>query len=191
MKRLLPLLILGAAAIATAANAADDTDSKSVDISGSVSNLCVLGTPSQASIDLGELIDTTGARVGKLTTISDQQVSLPGSFCNFAGSALTVSATAVLASDTSPVQTGFARAVNYEADASGWTTGGTSTTTSASADGSTPTSETTGDTQGNPRLADIDLTLTSFSVPSDLLLVAGGYAGSVTITLAPAAQVPD
>lgn len=190
MKRLWILAVL-ASGVAGAALAQDNTDSETVPITGNVSQLCVLGDPSQASIDLGELIDTSGARIGRLTTIANQQVSLPGSFCNFAGSAVTVSATALLANDTSAVQTGFARAVNFTATASGWASSDAETSTGASADGSTPTSETTGATQDTPLLNDIELALSAFSVPGDNLLVSGGYNGSVTITLAPAAGQED
>lgn len=185
MKRLLALSLVAAAFAAPAF--AQDTDSETVDISGSVSALCVLGAPSESSIDLGELVDTSGVRVGRLTTISNQSVTLPGSFCNFAGSSVTVSATALTAADTSAVQTGFARAVNFTATASGWASADTAATTAASADGSDPTEEVTGDTQSTPLLNDIELELSAFAVPSDNLLVSGGYAGSVTITLAPAA----
>jgi hypothetical protein len=170
---------------------AQDSDQETVQIGGQVAPLCILGTPSQAMVDLGQLIDTSGPRVGKLTTISNRTITMPGSFCNYANSAITVDATALVAADMSTPQAGFARAVNFNAAASGWATPDASATTAASAAGASPTASNTGGTQPTPRLNDVTLTLSAFSVPSDLLLVAGGYTGQVVITLGPAAGNPQ
>lgn len=182
--RLIPmLLVLAAPCVANA----QDSDSETVPINGTVSRLCVLGSPSEAAVNLGELINVSGARVGRLAALSQRTVTLPGSFCNFAGSSVSVSATALVAADPSAVQTGFARAVNYAATLSNWTPTAAAATTAASDAGAGPTISTTGATQGAPRLADLSLTLNGFSVPSDRLLVSGTYSGQVVITLGPAA----
>jgi hypothetical protein len=180
------LLLLAALAAAPATvQAQSNTDEAKVSIEGNVASLCVLGAPSQSSIDLGSLAATSGTRVGKLATLTTQQVTLPGSFCNFAGTALTVSADALVAADDSATQDGFARAVNYTSTVSNWATSAATVTTTATAAGATPSAQASGGTQSAPKLTDLTLSLSSFSVPSDRLLVAGGYTGSVTITLGP------
>ena len=185
IRRLIPALLLMATPCVAMAQ---DSDTETVPITGTVARICVLGTPSQTNIDLGGLINVSGPRVGRLAVITPRSVNLPGSFCNFAGSALTVSATALVAADASALQTGFARAVNYTATTTGWTTPGTAAATAATEAGASPTTASTGATQPAPRLADLTLTLASYAVPSDRLLVAGAYSGQVVITLAPVAS---
>jgi hypothetical protein len=178
--------IAASLSLSTGAHAqATDSDQEAVAISGRVASICLLGTPTASLIDLGQLINTSGTRVGKLTTISNRTVTMPGSFCNYANSKITVDASALLAADTSAPQAGFARALNYNATVSGWAVTNASATTAASAAGGTPNASGAGGTQPTPKLADVTLTLSAYAVPSDLLLVAGGYTGNVTITLGP------
>jgi hypothetical protein len=180
-------IALALAGLALASPAfAQDSDSETVNVGGQVAPLCILGTPSQTAIDLGQLVDVSGTRVGRLTTIANRTVSMPASFCNYANSAIRVDATALIGSDTSTPPTGFARAVNYGATVSGWAATDAAATTAATAAGTNPTTTATGGTQPAPKIADVTLTLNSFSVPSDVLLVAGNYSGQVVITLGPA-----
>lgn len=166
-----------------------DTAQQTVDVGGTVANLCILGTPSQASINVGQMVDTSTANVGKITTIGDQTVTLPGSFCNFAGTHLTVTADALLAQDTSTVQPGFSRAVNFTSTVTTWANTPPVVTTAANLNGGTPEATGSGGDQGAPKLTDLTLTLSQFHTGGgdNLLLVAGGYTGSVTITLGPSA----
>jgi hypothetical protein len=166
---------------------AQDSDQENVQIGGQVAPLCILGTPSQSTVNLGQLVDTSGPRVGKLTTISNRVITMPGSFCNYANSAITVDATALRAADTATPQPGFARAVNFNAAVSGWAPTNASATTAASVAGANPTASNIGGTQPTPKLNDVTLTLSAYAVPSDLLLVAGAYTGVVVVTLGPAA----
>lgn len=183
MKAIAAFALVAAAFAAPAmAQSSDDAD---VPITGTVAQVCSLGAPSQASIALGQLINTSGVRVGRLAAIPAQSVSLPNSFCNFAGSSVSVSATAVISTDGSPVQSGFSRAVNYVAGVAGWASAPTSVATSATASGGSPTATAAGGVQPTPRLGDLTLTLNGFSVPSDALLTSGAYAGQITITLGP------
>lgn len=187
---LVPAVTAMAAAIAAPsamAQTASDTDSADVAINGYVSPLCILGDPTPATVDLGQLIEMSGARVGRIRAIPAQNVNLPDSFCNFAGSTVSISANALLSAGTSTPPAGFARAVNLTATASGWASADSSATTSASADGSPPTASGTGGTQPLPNLADIGVQLSGFTVPGDALLVADTYSGVVTVTLGPAA----
>lgn len=178
-------IVAGLALMAPAMALAANSDSKTVGVAGNVANLCVLGAPTPAAVDVGQMAATSGARVGKITTIAGQNVTLPGSFCNFAGTHLTVSATALVAADGSAVQAGFARAVNYTATVNNWAGTAAAVTTTATAAGGTPTASGTGGNQAAPKLSDLGLVLSAFTAPSDNLLVAGGYSGSVTITLGP------
>lgn len=186
MKSRILLVAALAAAPAAVANAQSSADQEQVGVEGFVASLCVLGPPSRTSIDLGQLAAMSGARVGRIAPLASQHVTLPGSFCNFAGTALTVSADALVASDAAPVQPGFARAVNYISTIGNWAVVPATVATGASAGGTSPSAEAAGGTQPSPKIADLDLQLSGFSVPSDLLLVAGAYSGSVTITLGPA-----
>ena len=165
---------------------AQNSDTKSVTVGGQVAPLCILGTPSQSSINLGQLIDVSGTRVGRLAAITNRTVSMPQSFCNYANSAIRVDATALTGSDTSTPPSGFARAVNFGATVSGWATANAAATTVATAAGTSPTANGTGGTQPTPKLGDVTLTLASFSVPSDALLISGNYSGLVVVTLGPA-----
>jgi hypothetical protein len=170
---------------------ADDTDTANVAVNGNVAPLCVLGPPDPATVDLGQMVATSGTRIGRIAVLSNQVVNLPGSFCNFAGSAIDVTVTALVATDASTLQPGFARAVNYTANVDNWAATTASATSSASANGSNPTTTSTGATQPLPKIADLSVTLSAFTVPSDALLIAGSYQGAVVVTLGPAAGGGD
>jgi type 1 fimbria pilin len=187
MSMKLPLILAAAFAAASGPAYAQalNSDNGDVAISGQVASLCILGAPSESAIDLGQMIATSGTRVGKIAPLGSQQVTLLGSFCNFAGTSLKVSAQALVANDSATLESGFARAVNYKAEVSNWAATSASATTEATAGGATPLKEALGGTQATPKLADLTLSLSNFTVPSDLLLIAGGYNGVVTITLGP------
>ena len=187
MKKLLFAALPLLASATPALSQATDTDSADVEVTGRVAPLCILGTPSQASVDLGQMAATSGTRVGRIAALGDQDVTLPGSFCNFAGSALSVTATALTGDSAGDTPDGFARAVNFTATGSGWASGETIVTTAAARDGSGPTDSGTGVTQPLPRLADIAISLSDFAAPEDALLLADTYTGLVTVTLGPAA----
>lgn len=186
-----PLLtaIVGAAALSAAAPAVAQAapDEGEVAIDGSVAPLCILGDPNPALVDLGILINTSGTRIGKIRTIANQNVLLANSFCNFAGSVVTITANAMLRTDPTPPPASFARAVNYTATASGWTSNDASVTTSALANGANPSASGTGATQPLPKFANIGVQLSNFTAPGDAFLVAGDYTGSVIVTLGPTA----
>lgn len=176
-----------AALPAVAMAQATDTDTANVAIDGRVASLCILGDPTPATVDLGQMAATSGTRVGKIAVLPSQTVTLPGSFCNFAGSALRVDATALVSTDASAPPAGFVKAVNYTATASGWAASDAVATTAALADGTSPTASGTGATQPLPNIADIQVALSSFTTPGDAILVAGDYSGAVVVTLGPAA----
>lgn len=184
------LVALAAAALPAAAMA-QSTETGTVAVEGSVRPVCILGDPNPALVNLGQLSASSGPRTGRIAVIPSQTVILPASYCNFAGSVVTVSATALTSSDTSAPQPGFARAVNYTATATGWASGASAATTAALRDGSSATANGAGATQPLPRIADISLTLSAFTAPGDLILVAGNYSGTVVVTLGPAAVMNE
>lgn len=178
-------LILLAAFPATAI--AQTTETGTVAVEGQVRPVCILGNPNPALVDLGQLSASSGPRTGRIAVIAPRTITLPASYCNFAGSVVSVRATALTSSDTSAPQPGFSRAVNYTATATNWASGGSTATTAALANGTVPTASGAGATQPLPKVADISLTLSSFTAPGDLILVAGNYSGTVVVTLGPAA----
>lgn len=179
----LPLLALAAPA---AAQESADTATGQVAVTGTVARLCILGEPSRAVVDLGQMIATSGTGAGRIAALPVQSVNLPGSFCNFAGSNLGVTASALVGNPGTP-PAGFARAVNYTATASGWATQNAVATSAAAADGTSPDASGTGGTQNAAKLADIAVELSNFTVPGNALLLSGNYNGLVTITLGPVA----
>jgi hypothetical protein len=187
VKRLI-LPLLAAIALPGIAHGQTVTDTATGDVAvgGTVAQLCMLGTPTPAPVDLGQLAATSGTRVGRIAAIAPRTVTLAGSFCNFAGSAITVTATALVNNDATPAPTGFARAVNYTAEVTNWTSGASTVTTGATAGGGTPSASSVGATQGAPKIADLTVNLSNFTAPSDSLLTAGSYSGLVVVTLGPA-----
>ncbi|KHK93550.1 hypothetical protein [Novosphingobium malaysiense] len=185
MRKLTGLCAVVLAAVPATAFA-EVSDTGNVAIDGRVASICILGDPSSATVDLGQMAATSGSRAGRIDTLAAQTVNLPGSFCNFAGSAVTVDAVALVSNDASPLQAGFARAVNFTARATGWATGDAAATTAALGDGTGASASGTGTTQPLPKIADIGVTLSEFTVPGDSLLVAGSYSGTVVVTLGPA-----
>ena len=178
-------ILLGLALAATSPAAAQTAASGETDVIGSVADHCVLGAPSPAAVDLGQISSTSGARAGRLDAIANQVVSLPNSFCNFGGTRISIASSALVADDASPLQPGFARAVNFTSTVSAWGSADATATTAAAANGGSPAATGDGGVQATPSRADLSLVLSAFSAPGDFYLVAGPYQGSVTITLGP------
>lgn len=190
-KRLISVLgglALLSPASAFAAGPATNTATADVPVIGRVASLCVLGTPSSSEINLGQMATTSGARVGRIATLTAAPVAIDGSFCNFGGTRLTVDASAMANLDDGGAapQANFARAVNYTATVGSWAATDAAVTTAAATDGSSANASGFGGTLGVPKLASLSLTVSNFAVPSDALLVAGNYRGLVRITLGPA-----
>ena len=178
-------LILGLTITAFAPAAVAQTDAGQAAVTGSVANVCVLGAPSPAAINLGQISSTSGARAGKLDTIAAQTVSLPASWCNFGGTRISISSTALLAADVTPPPPGFTRAVNFTSSVSAWGSSNAQVTTNAAANGASPTSTGASGVQADPRATNLSLQLSQFAAPGDGFLVTGSYSGSVTVTLGP------
>jgi hypothetical protein len=186
MKTLICTSILTFAALPAAAWA-QVGDTGTVAIDGRVAPLCILGDPAPAQVDLGLIAATAGTRAGRIAVLPPRAVTLPASFCNFAGSVVRIDASALLATDSSSPQPGFARAVNFTAAATGWASGSALAATAALGNGTAPTGSGTSTIQPLPQIADIAVTLSDFTVPGDHLLVAGTYQGLVVVTLGAAA----
>ena len=181
------LSLIGAMVLSASAAAAqaEPTDTGEVGVHGTVAGLCILGKPSRASIDLGKMAAASGTRVGRIASLPSQTVELPGSFCNFAGTAISIRAEALVGDDVSTLQPGFARAVNFKSTVTDWAATAPVVTTTATASGSSPSAYGTGGTHPAAKVADLTMTLSDFAVPSDALLVSGAYNGRITITLGP------
>jgi hypothetical protein len=160
-----------------------DTARGSVDVVGDVTRLCSMGLPTPSPVNIGQMVNTGGVRAGQLAAIVNQSVSLPNTFCNYAGTRLTVNADALLTPSTTA--TGFTKAVNYQAAVAGWGAGVASVSTGAAADGSTPSAAGLGSVVAAPRISDLTLTFSGFNAPADLRPVAGAYRGTVTIVVGP------
>jgi hypothetical protein len=177
---------LAATALALAAcmGAADvraqDVARGSVSLDASVGRLCVLGAPSPAGVALGQISASSGASLGRLATIPARTVQLPGSFCNYAGAALAISASP-LAVTSGVAQAGFAGTVNYTCTISAW--GATAATVRTSAQSATGTG--TSSTSTVPKETDLTLVMSDFASQTDDLLQPGAYLALVTITLGP------
>lgn len=187
MKQTVGLSALAFLLTAAPAAAQSNTATGNVAIDGQVRSVCILGDPNPALVNLGQISAASGPRTGRIDTIAPRTVTLPASFCNFAGSVVHVTTTAMTSSDATSPQAGFTRAVNYTATASGWASGSTAATSIALRDGTSPSATGTGVSQPLPKIADISVTLSSFTTPGDLILVAGNYSGNVVVTLGPAA----
>lgn len=160
-----------------------------VQMIGSVAPVCVLAEPSERVIDLGTLIDTSGPRIGRMAALAPRQVTMPGSFCNYANTTVTIEASAMTEQTGAAINTGFSRAVNYRVEVSPWAAIEADLLTAAAADGSGAAGIATSATQPLPQVSDLTMELSDFAAPSDALLVAGEYSGLITVTLGPATQM--
>jgi hypothetical protein len=172
-------LALAASLAATSARAQQPARGN-VGLDAQVSRVCVLGEPSPAGLALGQISEASGNRVGRLATIAAQTILLPGTFCNYGGAALAISASP-LAVTSGVAQAGFTGAVDYTCSISAW--GATAATvrtsaTNAAGDGTSATSAA-------PKATDLTLVVSDFATATDDLLQPGAYLALVTITLGP------
>jgi len=159
---------------------AQDVARGNVSLGAEVGRLCVLGAPSPAGVALGQISASSGASLGRLAAIPAQTVQLPGSFCNYAGAALAITASP-LAVTSGVAQAGFAGTVNYTCTISAW--GATAATVRTSAQSATGTG--TSSTSTVPKETDLTLVMSDFASQTDDLLQPGAYLALVTITLGP------
>ena len=188
MKTTVPLLALALASIPSVllAQSAGESDEGEVQVIGTVTPLCVLGEPSDSVIDLGTLINLSGPRVGRTAAIAPRQVTMPNSFCNYSNTMISISASALVEQGGTPVNAGFARALNYAVTVTPWASSDALLQTDAAADGSGAPGLANSSSQPLPRLSDLTMELSGFAAPSDALLVAGDYSGLIVVTLGPA-----
>lgn len=177
MKKYL-LSVLPLALAAMPASAQDSTGTVTID--GSVASRCLFTTPS-AVISLGELaVSGATTAAGRLDTakVDGQAATLVG-WCNNAAAGMTVEAFPLLNSLTAA--SGFTNRVDF-----------TATATANGADASDDTLVAGGGTTAAVGMftGDVDVTLSDSSAPSDDLLVAGDYDGSVEVTLTPVFTPP-
>lgn len=178
-------LLMAAAATVIAVTPAMAQQESNTTLNASLGNLCVLGAPSVSSIALGTLIETTGQNAGRLRAIPNQSVTIPGAYCNYGNHKLTVAVTA-LSTGTGTPPNSFSRAVNFNAQAAGWS-GPVSVTTGATRAAANPTNSDVV-TSSAPYAGDVSVTLSNFTNPglaANPYLITGTYSGSVLVTLGP------
>ncbi|MBI1684317.1 hypothetical protein [Caulobacter hibisci] len=169
---------LGALAAATGAYAQDPVQG-TVGMDAQVAQVCVLGTPTPGALALGQISEASGTRVGRLATIASQSIQLPGTFCNYAGAALAITASPLAVTTTT--QAGFVGSVDYTCTISAW--GATSATVRTSATNASGVGSPS--TNAAPQETDLTLVVSDFATASDDLLQPGAYLALVTITLGP------
>lgn len=174
---MLKKLLLGTvplALVATPAFAATGSDTGTVAINGTVAARCLFTLPS-ATINLNELAQSgTSTAAGTLNTsvVDGRSVTLAG-WCNSTAATMTVQATPLV--NTASAATGFTNTVNYLA--------------TATANGISATASSTSATAGAPANVNMftgDITVGLSESAATGLLVAGDYAGTITVTLSPA-----
>ncbi|TCS13147.1 hypothetical protein [Caulobacter sp. BK020] len=175
-----------AASLAGTSARAQDPARGNVGLDAQVSRVCMLGEPNPAGLALGQISEASGARVGRLAPIAAQTIQLPGTFCNYGGAALAISASP-LAVTSGVAQAGFTGAVNYTCSIGAW--GATAATvrtsaTNAAGDGVRSTSAA-------PKATDLTLVVSDFATAADDLLQPGTYLALVTITLGPDAGLTN
>lgn len=178
--RSLPLAVVLALGISTAAQAQSTTSTKSFTVTGNVPAMCAGGTivGGNGTFDLGVLADTT---TGLLRSdLSAPNKVITGSFCS-SRSTITVAATPMVAQNfTATPPSGFSRTVNYVATASGWTT------TAASFDTGAASNPAAVQTRATAFTGDITVGIAGFSTgggSGQRLVADTNYSGLVTVTL--------
>lgn len=169
-----PLLLIGVPALAQ-----DATGTVAID--GSVAGRCLFTTPN-ATISLGELAlagsDDNAGRLdaGKVNT---KNATLVG-WCNSAAAGISVEAFPLLNAASGGAN--FTNRVDYTASGAASSATATDTTLTTGAG----TTQSVGLFSGN-----VVVTLSAASAPSNALLVAGDYTGSVKVTLTPSFTPPS
>lgn len=158
---------------AVPAAAQDSTGTVAID--GSVAGRCLFTTPNQ-TISLGEMaLSGSSTSAGRLdtSTVNGENATLVG-WCNSSAAGMTVEAFPLL--NAASAATGFTNRVDFTATAAANAANGTDSSLVAGAG----TQVAVGMFTGN-----VVVTLSDASAPSDNLLVAGTYNGSVEVTLTP------
>lgn len=176
MRNVLSLAAIAALAIGAPAMAQDATGTVSID--GSVADRCLF-TTDNAVISVGELaLSGAGATAGRLDTtrLNGQARTLVG-WCNGTAATIKVEAQPLLnTAFTGTPPAGFDRRVDITATAQANNVSASDSSVSVGAGTTAAVGLFTGS---------IDVTLSNSSSPTNGLLVAGGYVGSVLVTLSP------
>ena len=160
------------------------SDSATLTVKGTVGSACHLGDLSSSQIDVGQLSNNPD---GTLAAISGTPgTTITGSWCN-TGSKITVVASPLVAQGFAGVPpSGFTKAVNYTASASGWGSASASAPTLGNTSGAESGSHSGSQTLNDPEANTIAVNLSSFSTPGsgDRLVADSDYEGTITVTLA-------
>lgn len=183
-RKLLMLAVAGGVVVGSYAAPCAASDSATITVKGTVGSACHLGDLSSSQIDVGQLSNNTD---GTLASINGSPATaITGSWCN-TGSKIIVVATPLVAQGFAGAPpSGFTKAVNYTASASGWGSAAADDTTLGDASGAESSSHSGSQTLNDPEANTITVSLSAFSTPSsgDRLVADSNYEGTITVTLA-------
>jgi hypothetical protein len=165
-------------------------NSATVTVKGTVGSACHLGDLSNGQIDVGQLSNSSD---GTLASIGGTPgTTITGSWCNTGSKISIVAAPLVAQSFAGTPPSGFTKAVNYTASATGWGSATASDTTLGNSSGAESSSHSGSQTLNDPEANTITVNLSAFSTPSagDRLVADGDYEGTITVTLATNAVSP-
>jgi hypothetical protein len=178
------LLLIAPLVLGLAGPALADPATATITVTGEVSGTCHLGTPSDATLSLGSLVNSADGTLNP--SIPNVSTTIPGSWCN-TGSIISVSATPLVAQGFSgSPPAGFTKAVNYTASASGWAGSAATFTTAGNTSGVvTGTPAPGSQTQADPAANVITVGLSAYASPSSTarLVADPHYQGVITVTL--------
>lgn len=183
-RKLLMLAVSGLVLAGPCASPGRADDSATVTVTGTVGSACHFGDLSSAQIDVGQLSNNTDGTLASISGTPDTTIT--GSWCN-TGSKITIVASPLVAQGYAGAPpSGFTKAVNYTASASGWGSTAASDTTLGNASGAESASHSGSQTMSDPEANTIAVSLSSFSTPGsgDRLVADSDYEGTITVTLA-------
>jgi len=183
-QKLLTLVVAGGILTGLCAAPCLAADSATITVKGTVGSACRLGDLSSSQIDLGQLSNNTD---GTLASISGTpSTTITGSWCNTGSKIIIVASPLVAQGFAGAPSSGFTKAVNYTASASGWGSAIASDTTLGNSSGAESTSHSGSQTLNDPEANAITVSLSSFSTPAsgDRLVADSDYEGTITVTLA-------
>lgn len=179
------LIIPAIVALGLPAASHAQTQSRSITINGTVGAACNVGSPTQSTVDLGVLTDSSGrlksalsgAGIAAETTINDAWCNTPNRIT------LTSSPLTLISQPTYASPQGFSRTVAFEAALTGWSAAVVNKAL-------TPNNAVQADTATAYAAAPLGVTFSKLSpvnggsVVESAYIEAGSYTATVSITLA-------
>lgn len=187
MKRILPLLVVGALAAPAAALA--QVPSRTVTVTGNVAQACVLGAPTDATLDFGQLTDSTTGRLraALASTAPAGETVIENAWCNTPSTITLTASPLTMTAATTPsyaLQTGFARAITYTVSLTNWSADVSNRPLAANAEVEVASQGAQAAAPSMNVVFNRLAPLVGGSENANAFIEAGQYAGTVTIKLA-------